>query len=1403
MLRRLGIRGKVLAALAGPVLALMLIAGLLSWQSASVARSSGDSGVIADLLIPHADVVIALQGERTQATALAAGRSGSDVDTARAATDRAIAAMAAGAGQVPESLLGGRITDLLQQVANLQAVVDLTRGRVVSSPERAVDTGYTRLIADVVAMPLLLSQRMSEPDLAAEFRAYGLALTSSELLAHEMPVVRAVLLDPEAEIVSVRRLPAMIALTDSSLDSAAEALDELGERGLRLTAQPGALRTLRQSLSSGLPEAIAGADASQLALADAIQHQLGSIRADLIDLIDRDATASAAAANQRALLTAGAAIAAVLLSLALALTIARGIVRPMRSLTKAAGIVRDELPRLIDQVAVPGQAPDLSLVQIPVTSHDEVGRLAAAFNEVNATTIQVAQEQAALRGSIAEMFVNVARRDQVLLNRQLSFIDALERSEEDPKVLADLFRLDHLATRMRRNAESLLVLAGIDTGRRLRDTLPLSDVIRTASSEIEHYERVLLDLPADPLMLGHTALPAAHLLAELIENATMFSDPGAPVHVSTGRDETHVLITVTDQGLGMTEDERVAARKKIASASAGEVLGAQHLGMFVVGRIAARLGAEVELSAGPGGTGTRAMVRLPLTLFVGVDDVPMVAPVMPAAAPEVASRPVDLAALTDGATGLGLPRRRTSAADDDANAPSTGMGAIPVVDPAASTETATGLPRRGAAAAPAAPWAPMQPRPTPAAPHGDMPRRGAPTDFTTGRTSRPIGTAGTAGTAADPTTGVPGRGASTIPAGPTAASLAGAAATLGDDWSPLVSESTPLARRRRGQHVAPSAVDLEPTARAGDDDADDAATPHPWEDGSSRRPRNRRAEAAQGGQSDHSGADKAATADEAAKAAEPFGNEEPDDRPSFGGGGLPSRTPVAPVAPSWPPKAGGLEPVAPETRASMFSGFRSRRAELIAEQLEVRAPEQLAAPAVEQIEPEPFGGVPEPFGGVSQPIPVVPDLIESVPEAPVFVIPGLVEDDDFEVESDRPLGIPVPFAEADDTEWASPVGSGQSWDLGVAPEAPAAVEQQWSASAPAAEGAWAPAASVSSPPAALPASWASSAPEIPLSEPASGPAFSSLVAGEIPTTSAAAASPKRRRGFFGRRTTKDKTPSAAAVPSVLASQPAVFEPVAPAPQTPDRQSVWSAHGSHVQPTWSATDGADAAGPAPVSQAGAPAAQELSALSVNPALQSSPATAALAGGTPAAGASWMPNAGAVELSAPAWPSPAPQEPRYTPDDDEGPSPAVSALPDMGGAAKPVASLTPEAPAGRPAVPSQHGFTTFVPSDDARDNDPIALRAGIAQQALAELSQLSSYRPQEVGAGAAQPLVRRTPVVVPKDEPTPARRPAAPRDANEVRSLLASFQSGTTRGRTATPTDDSVTTPNDDAQQGTSW
>ncbi len=332
---------------------------------------------------------------------------------------------------------------------------------------------------------------------------------------------------------------------------------------------------------------------------------------DHVQSVSKSATRGALV---QTLATALGAAVIVFASLFVALLIARRIVGPLRRLTTTATAVRQELPRLVERVALPGQTVDVSEVQIPVESADEIGRLAEAFNAVNAATLAIAGEQAALRGSISEMFVNVARRDQVLLNRQLASIDEMERAQDDPDTLTRLFALDHLATRMRRNSESLLVLAGIDTGRRMRRAMPLSDVIRTASSEIELYERVQLELDADPAMVGHSALTAGHLFAELLENATVFSDPGTPVVVRTSRKDDNIVVEIIDQGIGMTPDELHEANSRVMSTAASEILGAQRLGLFVVGRIARRLGARVEILSQEG-KGATAIVSMPLSLF--------------------------------------------------------------------------------------------------------------------------------------------------------------------------------------------------------------------------------------------------------------------------------------------------------------------------------------------------------------------------------------------------------------------------------------------------------------------------------------------------------------------------------------------------------------------------------------------------------------------------------------------------------------------------------------------------------------------------------------------------------------------------------------------------------------------
>ena len=721
MLRRLGIRGKILAALSVPVLVLFALAGVLSWQAIQEARTTrAVDGVVKTLAVAR-QLNGALQDERSLSDRLfgptASGVINGQLESQRKTTDEAIKRLDASVASLDTVALDPAVGVAFATLKSQLGILDSARSLVDSGQVAltTIDNSYASLLHAVASAPKNVAEGINDRPLANILTTNADVSLLIEGYRHESALGREVLAGDRNPAVETSLQSVITQDNDLRLQLSAALYDYNIKNTfteVALATDPKSYGAMRKSvatmtdveLAKWQPSGWVQAAYTEVSIVTPAQVELDGVALARAQTV-------AAEAQRQAVLTISAAAAGVVLSIIIALIIARSIVLPVRRLTGAAAAVRDRLPALVEQAAVPGQAPDFSIAEIPVRSRDEVGRLAAAFNDVNSTTLQIAQEQAALRGSIAEMFVNVARRDQVLLNRQLTFIDALERTEEDPATLADLFRLDHLATRMRRNAESLLVLAGIDTGRKLRETLQLSDVIRTASSEIEHYERVQIDMAVDPRMLGHTALPAAHLLAELLENATVFSEPGSPVHVSTGRDENHVLITVVDQGLGMTAEERVQAQAKIDSTSAGDVLGAQRLGLFVVGRIAARLGARVELGAGPHDQGTQAVVRLPLALFVDVADVPLQQPAQPVLRPRVETpvepepevvQAVDLAALTDGATDTGLPRRRAVRADADAGAPSQ-RSVSSTIPSAPSADALTGAAGSGTDSS----WSPM------------------------------------------------------------------------------------------------------------------------------------------------------------------------------------------------------------------------------------------------------------------------------------------------------------------------------------------------------------------------------------------------------------------------------------------------------------------------------------------------------------------------------------------------------------------------------------------------------------------------------------------------------------------------------------------------------------------------
>ena len=306
---------------------------------------------------------------------------------------------------------------------------------------------------------------------------------------------------------------------------------------------------------------------------------------------------------------------AIVLILALAFTtiVGRSMVRPLRRLRagalEVAGIRLPETVRRMSEAD--GEEVPLDVEPIDVDSADEIGEVARAFDQVHREALRLASNEAALRGNVNAMFVNLSRRSQSLVERQIQLIDELELGEQDAERLSSLFQMDHLATRMRRNSENLLVLAGHDVSRRRNQPVPLVDVLRAAVSEIEQYERVTLNVQPGISVRGPAVNDVVHLISELAENATSFSSAETPVNVSGHLlNSGGVLLDITDQGVGMGAEEMAHANWRLDNPPVVDVAVSRRMGLFVVARLAARHGIRVRLRPAASG-GLTALVWLP------------------------------------------------------------------------------------------------------------------------------------------------------------------------------------------------------------------------------------------------------------------------------------------------------------------------------------------------------------------------------------------------------------------------------------------------------------------------------------------------------------------------------------------------------------------------------------------------------------------------------------------------------------------------------------------------------------------------------------------------------------------------------------------------------------------------
>ena len=330
-------------------------------------------------------------------------------------------------------------------------------------------------------------------------------------------------------------------------------------------------------------------------------------------MIARVSSESADAARSDVWTYGGVAVFAMLLTLLLIWFVTRAVVRPVRKLTAAARDMSDRrLPQLVESLRKGGDVSLIEPVIVEVGSEDEIGELARAFNDVEAVTTQVALEQSRLlRKGMGDLFVNLARRNQSLLERQLELLDELERNEHDPGALDALFKLDHMATRMRRNAESLLVLSGAEQPRQWQQPIALVDVVRAAAAEIADFPRVeLLGVDQVLAVSGRAVADLAHLLAELLENATSFSPPDAAVVVSGAPTEHGFVLAIADRGIGLPPERLAASNELLRHPPVVGLALSRALGLHVVGLLAARHGIAVALRPGSP-RGTVAMVMLP------------------------------------------------------------------------------------------------------------------------------------------------------------------------------------------------------------------------------------------------------------------------------------------------------------------------------------------------------------------------------------------------------------------------------------------------------------------------------------------------------------------------------------------------------------------------------------------------------------------------------------------------------------------------------------------------------------------------------------------------------------------------------------------------------------------------
>ncbi|QPP07799.1 hypothetical protein G4Z16_16905 [Streptomyces bathyalis] len=634
-LRPKSVRAKIVSLLMVPVVSLMALWGFATVTTAqSVSDISRFKEVSASLLAPTSDYITAVQAERSAAARFLAKPDSARLgvlNTRAKSTDSAAASLRRGinASSTDTAALQSELPARADRLTDASKKLPALRKRVTSEKTGWEDayTAYSETIERGFAVGGALTGvnpsgpgQDEEEAVASEARVVQELSRAREMIAREDAVVGAALAGKQMTKEGYRLFTGSVAAHRTLFKSAVEDLRPADRPAFRAAAGSDQYKQLT-AMERELEEAGAGSVASGVS-AVSWDEAAGSVLRDLRGAERKASTTAAGKADPFSFDVIGSSgvavvlgLAGVLLSLLISMQIGRGLVVELVGMRNSAlEMAGHKLPQSLRRLHS-GEDVDID-AEAPVQrrGEDEIGQVGAALNAVHRAAIKAAAERAEVLSGISGVYVKLARRSQVLLHRQLSLLDSMERRVDDPAELEDLFRLDHLTTRMRRHAESLIILSGAAPVRGWRRPVPMLDIVRAAVAEVEDFTRVEVRVPESVRVSGSAVADLTHLVAELVENAVVFSPPHTKVRVRGERVGTGLALEIEDRGLGMSRESLEDANSKIADASQVDLLDTDRLGLFVVNRLAHRRNIQVSLQRSAYG-GVTAVVLIPEELL--------------------------------------------------------------------------------------------------------------------------------------------------------------------------------------------------------------------------------------------------------------------------------------------------------------------------------------------------------------------------------------------------------------------------------------------------------------------------------------------------------------------------------------------------------------------------------------------------------------------------------------------------------------------------------------------------------------------------------------------------------------------------------------------------------------------